>query len=89
MTWSQPHDMVRKDMLFEDLMSNVDESADKSDSFGKDIIVSNEPDEDEVEHDPFEIHPDDDIPFSRLLFDLMVNMFKGLIIAMQIQTCNY
>jgi len=57
-------------MLFEDLMSNVDESVDKSDSLNENPTSSNELDEDEVEHDPFEFLHDDEIPFSRLLFDL-------------------
>jgi hypothetical protein len=34
--------------------------------------VLDELDEDEVKHDPFEFPHDDEIPFSRLLFNLMV-----------------
>jgi hypothetical protein len=59
-------------MLFEDLMSDVDENAVKSDSLDKDPIASNESNEDEVEHEPFEFLHDDEIPFSRLLFDLTI-----------------
>jgi hypothetical protein len=32
---------------------------------GANPIASNESDEDEVKHDPFEFHPDDEIPFSK------------------------
>jgi hypothetical protein len=53
-------------MLFKDSKSNVDESANESDSLGEDPIMLNEQDEDEVEHDPFELPHDDKIPFSRL-----------------------
>jgi hypothetical protein len=76
-------------MLFEDLMFNVDESANESDSLGENPITSNELDEDEVEHDPFEFHLNDEIPFSKLLSDPMVGRFKGLTMVMQIRTCNY
>jgi hypothetical protein len=64
-------------MLFEDLVSNVDESANENDSLGEDPIVSYEPYEDEVEHDPFQFPHDGEIPFSRLLFDLMVWQVQG------------
>jgi hypothetical protein len=59
-------------MLFENSMSKVDESANESDSSGEDAITSNEPDEDEVEHDPFEFPHNDKIPFSILLSDLTI-----------------
>jgi hypothetical protein len=42
----------KNNMLFEDSMFEVDESANESDSLGEDYITSNELDEDEVEHDP-------------------------------------
>jgi hypothetical protein len=47
MTWYE------KNVLFKYSMFDVDENADASDSLGKDPIVSNEPNENEVEHDPF------------------------------------
>ncbi len=50
-------------------MSNVDERADENDLSNEDPITSNESNEDEVEHDPFEFLHDDEIPFSRSLFD--------------------
>ncbi len=53
-------------------MSNVDENADASDSSSKKPIASDESNEDEIKHDPFEFSLDDKIPFSRLLFDPMV-----------------
>jgi hypothetical protein len=59
-------------MVFEDFMFNVDESADESDSLDKDPTGLDEPYEDEVKCDPFEFPHDDEIPFSRLLSDLMV-----------------
>jgi hypothetical protein len=49
MTWYE------KNMLFQNLMSNVDDNVDENDSSGKDPIASKEPNEDEVEHNPFEI----------------------------------
>jgi hypothetical protein len=55
-------------MLFEDLVSDVDES----DSSDEDPILLDELDEDKVEHDPFEFLHDDEIPFSKLLFDLTI-----------------
>jgi hypothetical protein len=62
----------KKNMLFEDSMSNVNENEDETKSSGEDRIELNELDEDEVEHDPFEFPNDDEIPFSRLLSHLMV-----------------
>ncbi len=59
-------------MLFEDLMFDVDENANENDSLSEDPTTLDELDEDEVKHDPFEFPHDDKIPFSRLLFDLMV-----------------
>ncbi len=59
-------------MLFKYLMFDVDESVNKSNSSYEDPIMSNEPNEDEVKHDPFEFLHDDKIPFSRLLCDMMV-----------------
>jgi hypothetical protein len=66
MTWYE------KNMLFEDLMSNVDESVNESESLGEDPIASNETNENEVKHDPFEFPNDYKILFSRLLFNLIV-----------------
>jgi hypothetical protein len=59
-------------MLSESLMFNVDESANENDLSSEDLITSNGLDEDEVKHDPFEFFHDDEIPFSRLLFDLAI-----------------
>jgi hypothetical protein len=64
-------------MLFEDLMSDVDENVVESDPLDEDPITSNESDEDEVKHDPFEFLHDDEIPFSRLLFDLTIWQVQG------------
>jgi len=64
-------------MLYENSMSDVDESADENDSSREDLITSNGPDEDEVKHDPFEFPHDHEIPFSRLLFDPMVWQVQG------------
>ncbi len=66
MTW------YKKNMVFEHSMSNVDENANENDSSNEDPIALDEPDEDEVEHDPFEFPHDDKIPFSKLLSDLMI-----------------
>jgi hypothetical protein len=60
-------------MLSNDLMSNVGESANESDSSYKDLITLNEPNENEIKHDPFEFLHDDKIPFSKLLFDVIVS----------------
>jgi hypothetical protein len=54
-------------------MFNVDEN----DSLNEDHITLDEPNEDEVEHDPFEFPHDDKIPFSRLLFDLTIWQVQG------------
>jgi hypothetical protein len=61
-----------KNVLFKDLMSNVDESADESDSSDEDPTTLDELDEDEVEHDLLKFPHDDKIPFSRLLSNSMV-----------------
>ncbi len=66
MTW------YKKNMLFENLTFDVDENENGNDSLSEDPTTLNELDEDEVKHDPFEFPHDDKIPFSRLLFDLMV-----------------
>jgi hypothetical protein len=50
-------------------MFNVDESVDESNSSSEDPIALDELNEDEVKHDPFEFPHDDEIQFSRLLFD--------------------
>jgi hypothetical protein len=57
MTW------YKKNMVSENSMFNVDESADENDSSNEDPITLDEPDEDEVQHDPFEFPHDNDIPF--------------------------
>jgi hypothetical protein len=59
-------------MLSEDSMSDVDENEDETKSSCKYPIALYELDEIEVEHDPFELPNDDQIPFSRLLSHLMV-----------------
>jgi hypothetical protein len=59
-------------MLSEDLTFDVDENANENDSLNDDPTTLDELDDDEVKHDPFESPHDDKIPFSRLLFDLMV-----------------
>jgi hypothetical protein len=64
-------------MLSGDSMFDVDESTNESNSSGEHPIVSYEPDEDEVEHEPFEFPHDDKIPYSRLLFDSMVWRVQG------------
>jgi hypothetical protein len=48
MTWYE------KNMLSKDSMSEIDESANENNSLGKDSKTSNESNEDEVKHDPFE-----------------------------------
>ncbi len=63
---TNPMAWYEKNMLFKNLISDVDESVDESDSLGKNPIALNEHDEDEVEHDPFEFFHDDKILFSRL-----------------------
>jgi hypothetical protein len=61
-----------KNMLSKDLTSNVGESANESDSSDKDLITLNEPNENEIKHDPFEFPHDDKIPFSKLLSNMIV-----------------
>ncbi len=61
--------LYKKNVLSRDSMSNVDENVDESKSLGNNPIVSNE---DQDQHDPFELLNDDNISFSRLLFDLTV-----------------
>jgi hypothetical protein len=56
----------KKNMLFKNLISDVDENVDENNSLGEDPIVLDEHDEDEVEHDPYEFFHDDEIVFSRL-----------------------
>jgi len=57
MTWYE------KNMLFKDSISKIDENANENNSLDKDSKTSNELDEDEVKHDPFEFPHDDKIPF--------------------------
>jgi hypothetical protein len=63
--------------MSEDSMSNVDENVDESNSLDEDPTTSEEPDDDEIKHDPFEFPHDDEIPFSRLLSNLMVWQVQG------------
>jgi hypothetical protein len=58
-------------------MSNVDESVDESKSSSENPIVSDEPNEDENEHDLFKFLNDDDIPFSRLLLHSTIWQVQG------------
>jgi hypothetical protein len=67
----------KKNMLFEDSMFDVDESANENDSLDKDPTTSNESNENDVEHDPFEFSLDDEIPFSRLLSNLTIGQAQG------------
>jgi len=66
-----------KKMLFKDSISDVDESANESDSLDEYSKAINELDENEVKHDPFEFLHVEEIPFSRLLFNLMVLQVQG------------
>jgi hypothetical protein len=57
-------------MLFEDSISNVDDESEiENNPSGKDPMMSDEVDEDEVKHGPFEFLHNDEVLFSRLLFD--------------------
>ncbi len=58
-------------------MFNVDDNADKSKSSNEDPIMSNELDEDATKHDPIQFPNDDNISFSRLLFDSIVWQVQG------------
>jgi hypothetical protein len=69
---ANPTTWYKKNMLSENLMFDVDENANENDSLSGDPTTLDELDEDEVKHDPFEFPHDDEIPFSRFLFDLMV-----------------
>jgi len=69
---ANPTTSYQKYMLSKDLMSDVGESTNESNLSSKDPIVLDEPNEDEVEHEPLEFPHDDKIPFSRLFSDLMV-----------------
>jgi hypothetical protein len=62
---------------YENSMFNVDENTNENDSLDKDPTTSNELDEDEIEHDPFEFLHGDEIPFSRLLFNLTIWQAQG------------
>jgi hypothetical protein len=64
-------------MLSNGSMFNVDESVDKRKSLGEDPMMSDEFDDDEVEHDPFEFLNDDDTLFSRLLSNSLVWQVQG------------
>jgi hypothetical protein len=59
-------------MVSDDSMSDVDENVDERNSLEEDSTTWDELDEDEVKHDPFEFPHDDEIPFSRLLSNMMV-----------------
>jgi hypothetical protein len=67
-----PRHVMRKNMLSKNLMSDVDESVNESNWSGEDPTTSNEPNEDEVEHEPFEFPHDDEIPFSKRLSNLII-----------------
>ncbi len=58
--------------MFEDSMFDVDDSANKSKSSNEDPIMLNEFDEDATKQDPIQFPNDDNISFSRLLFDSIV-----------------
>jgi hypothetical protein len=64
---ANPMAWYEKNMLSEDSIFDVDERENERNSLDKDPTTSNELDENEVEHDPFEFPHDDEIPFSRLL----------------------
>jgi hypothetical protein len=64
--------LYEKNMLFKYLMFNVDESLDENNSSNQDPVMSNEPNENEIEHDPFEFSLNDEIPFSRFSSNLIV-----------------
>jgi hypothetical protein len=59
-------------MLSKNSMFNVDESVNKNESSNEDPIMSNQPNEVEVKHDPFKFPNDNNILFSKLLFDSIV-----------------
>ncbi len=63
--------------MFEDSMFNVDDNVEKSKSLNENLIMSNELDEDATKHDPIQFPNDDDISFSRLLFDSIVWQVQG------------
>jgi len=86
---ANPTTWYEKNILFEDSMFDVDENANESNLMGEDPIMLDEPYEDEVEHDPFELSHDDKISFSRLLSNLMVRQVQRFEMVMQIQTCHY
>ncbi len=56
---TNPTTWYEKNTLFEDSMSDVDESANESESLNKDPITLDELNKDEIEHDPFEFLNDD------------------------------
>jgi hypothetical protein len=58
-------------------MSDVDENANENNSLDKYSKASNELNEDEVKHDPFEFFHDGEIPFSRLLSNLTTWQVQG------------
>jgi len=66
-----------KNMLSEDSIFDVDESENERNSLDKDPTTSNELDENEVKHDPFEFPHDDEIPFSRLLSNSTIWQAQG------------
>jgi len=74
MTW------YKKKMLFEYSMPNiVNESVNENNSSGENPITSDELNEDEIKHDPFEFPRDEEIPFSRLLYDMIVWHVQGFV----------
>ncbi len=69
---ANPMAWYENNMLSKDLMSNVGESANESDSLDKDLITLDETNENEIKHDPFEFPHHDEIPFLKLLSNLIV-----------------
>jgi hypothetical protein len=65
MTW------YKKNMVSKNLMSNVDENVNESNSLDKDLTLLDELNENEVKHNPFECPHDDKIYFS-LLSNLII-----------------
>jgi len=72
-----------------DLMFDVDEGAYESNSSDKDPTMSNEPNEDEIEHDPLNSFMMTKFHFQNCCLIQRFARFKGLTMVMQIQTCHY
>ncbi len=74
---ANPMAWYEKNMLSKDSIFDVDESENEKDSLDKDPTTSNELDENEIKHDPFEFLHDDEIPFSRLLSNSTIWQAQG------------